>query len=119
MSLKSNNIVLTIEKGANFFKTFRWKDKYKEPINLTGFYFKSQFRYDYGDDNVLCTLINGDGITITPLEGEIEIYISSEITSELKNYDSGLWSLEYKTSIEGIYKKLIGGIWKVEAEVTS
>lgn len=121
MRKQSNHIVLYIEQGANFIKTFRWKDRYKEPINITGFLFKSQFKFNLGDDeeNIVCTLTNGDGITLTEAEGTIQLTITSDITISLKSYDSGIWSLEYKPDEESVYRKLLGGSWKVEAEVTS
>ena len=35
----------SIEIGSTFSKKLRWKDKFKEPIILTGYSFQSQFRY--------------------------------------------------------------------------
>ena len=118
MSLTSKNILLKIEKGTIFTQKFRWKNKYREPINLTGFEFKSQFRRDFGDQNVICTLTMGNGIITTPIEGIIEIYISEDVTSTLTNYDSGLWSLEYRSDPSKPFKTLIRGRWIVEPEVT-
>ncbi len=118
MSLTSKNVLLKIEKGAIFTQKFRWKDKYREPINLTGFEFKSQFRRDFGENNVVCTLTMEDGIVTEPLEGIIEIIISDNITSTLTNYDSGLWSLEYRNDPSKPFKTLIRGRWVVEPEVT-
>jgi len=118
MSLTSKNVLLKIEKGAIFSKKFRWKDKYREPINLTGFEFKSQFRREFGENNVVCTLTMEDGIVTEPLEGIIEIIISDNITSTLTNYDSGLWSLEYRNDPSKPFKTLIRGRWVVEPEVT-
>ncbi len=118
MSLTSKNVLLKIEKGTIFTQKFRWKDKYREPINLTGFEFKSQFRRDFGEENVICTLTMEDGIVTEPLEGIIEIIISDNITSTLTNYDSGLWSLEYRNDPSKPFKTLIRGRWVVEPEVT-
>jgi hypothetical protein len=121
MGLTNRKLVLKIEKGTTFTKKFRWKNKYKEPINLYGFDFKSQFRYDFGDDKVLCTLtVDNGGIVVNPSEGEIEIIITSDITSTLNNYDSGMWSIEYRqTTGENFpFKTLIKGRWVVEPEVT-
>ena len=118
MSLTSKNVLLKIEKGAIFSKKFRWKDKYREPINLTGFEFKSQFRREFGEDNVVCTLTMGNGIVTVPAEGTIEIYIGEDVTSTLTNYDSGLWSLDYRNDPAKPFKTLIRGRWVVEPEVT-
>ena len=118
MPLASKNVLLRIERGATFTKKFRWKDKYREPINLTGFEFKSQFRREFGEENVLCTLTMDNGITVVPAEGIIEITIGSDVTSTLVNYDSGMWSLEYRNDVTKPFKTLIRGRWVVEPEVT-
>lgn len=118
MSLAKRNILLKIERGAVFTQVFYWKDKYREPINLTGFEFKSQFRRNFGDENVICTLTMDDGITTVPMKGKIEITIPAEITSTLVNYDSGMWSLEYRNHPSNAFKTLISGRWIVEPEVT-
>ena len=118
MSLTSKNVLLKIEKGTIFTQKFRWKNKYREPINLIGFEFKSQFRREFGENNVVCTLTMEDGIVTEPLEGIIEIIISDNITSTLTNYDSGLWSLEYRNDPSKPFKTLIRGRWVVEPEVT-
>ncbi len=118
MSLTSKNVLLKIEKGTIFSQKFRWKDKYREPINLTGFEFKSQFRREYGDDNVVCTLTMEDGIVTDPVKGVIELVIGDDITSTLTHYDSGLWSLEYRSDPSKSFKTLVRGRWVVEPEVT-
>jgi len=118
MSLARKNVLLKIEKGAIFTQIFFWKDRYREPINLTGFEFKSQFRYDFGDENILCTLTMDNGITTVPIEGKIIITIGTDITSTLANYDSGLWSLEYRNHPSKPFKSLVSGRWVVEPEVT-
>ena len=118
MSLARKNVLLKIERGAVFTQVFYWKDKYREPINLTGFEFKSQFRRNFGDENVICTLTMDDGITTVPMKGKIEITIPAEITSTLVNYDSGMWSLEYRNHPSKPFITLVSGRWTVEPEVT-
>lgn len=116
-----NDIKLYIEKNSDFTQTFRWKDKYKEPIDLTSYKFRSQFRYNYGSDKLLCTLpceACGSTITVDNENGGITLYIPACMTSELKSYDDGLWSLEYSAG-DKPYKTLISGRWAVISEITT
>lgn len=113
-----DDILLKIEIGAPFSKTFRWKNKFREPIILTGYQFRSQFRSNLGTENILCTLDTNEGITVNSGLGEITIHIPSEITSTLNQYSSGLWSIEYCNQEDAHFKKLIGGRWQAEIEVT-
>jgi len=123
--MTNKNIKLILEQGSSFSKIFRWKDKYKQPINLTGYDFKCTFRYNFKDENVLCTIdttdieVNESGsLTIAATLGQITLILTDVITSTLKTYDSGLWSLEYRSNVNETYRKLLGGRWVVDAEVT-
>lgn len=120
---QQKTVKFIIEKGSAFYKKLRWKDKFKDPIILTGFEFRSQFRFNYGEneDNILCTLSTDPeigGITIEPFSGTIILQIPENTTATLKNYDAGIWSLEYRPTLEHSFKRLIGGRWVVEPEVT-
>lgn len=119
-----NNIKLTLGKNEDFQQFFAWKDKYKEPIDISDFSFRSQFRYNFPTSeektNVLCTLTSDDGggIELDIENGEIILNIPHTVTQELKNYDDGLWSLDYKSSDKSFYKQLISGRWVVSPEIT-
>lgn len=123
--MTNKNIKLILEQGSSFTKVFRWKDKYKEPINLSGYDFKCTFRYNFEDANILCTIdttdveVNENGsISIDAALGQITLSLTDVITSTLKTYDNGLWSIKYRPNIQTSFKKLLGGRWVVEAEVT-
>jgi len=123
--MTNKNIKLILEQGSSFSKIFRWKDKYKQPINLTGYDFKCTFRYNFEDENVLCTIdttdieVNENGsLAISPTTGQIVLTLTDIITSTLKSYDNGLWSIKYRPNIQTSFKKLLGGRWVVDAEVT-
>lgn len=106
---------LYIEIGTIFTKKFRWKDKFKEPINLSGFVFQCQFRYS--DYTLFCDLTTEGNISFDVLLGEITLSIPKIKTDELKKMSTGDWSLEYKTG-DGEFKTLIRGPWATISEVT-
>ena len=115
---KEKDILFIIVAGDPFYKKLRWKDKYKEPILLTGFNFRAVFIYNFGENNVLTELTTENGgITLNESAGEINLYIPSLTTSTLKSYDEGLWRLEYATSVNPEFKKLIGGRWSVKPDM--
>ena len=115
---KEKDILFIIVAGDPFYKKLRWKDKYKEPILLTGFNFRAVFIYNFGEDNILTELTTENGgIILNESTGEINLYIPNSITSTLKMYDEGLWRLEYLTSVDPNFKKLIGGRWSVKADM--
>jgi hypothetical protein len=120
-----NNVKLILEQGSSFTKIFMWKDKHREPINLSGYDFKCTFRYNFGDENILCTICTNDtevnengSLIIDAKLGQITLFLTDVLTSKLKTYDNGLWSLEYRSNTNQPYHKLIGGRWVVDAEVT-
>ena len=104
-----------IEIGSIFSKKLRWKDKFKEPIILTGYSFQSQFRYS--DGTLFCDLNIDGSITVDNINGEITLTIPKDKTRELKKFSTGDWSLEYKIA-DGEFKSLIRGPWDTISEVT-
>jgi len=115
---KEKDNLFIIVAGDPFYKKLRWKDKYKEPILLTGFDFRAVFIYNFGEDNILTELtVENSGVIVNESAGELTLYIPSLITSTLKSYDEGLWRLEYATSVNPEFKKLIGGRWSVEPDM--
>lgn len=113
--MDKNNVLFTFIIHNPFNKLILWKDKYKNAINITNYIFRCQFLYNYNTTNILCSLTNGSGITISPTTGSILINVSESITSGLRLYDSGIWSLEYQLPLKTEYNKLISGLWNVEA----
>ena len=105
----------SIEIGATFIKKLRWKDKFKDPIILTGYTFQSQFRYS--DGSLFCDLNIDGNILGNNTDGTIILTIPKSKTSTLKKYNTGNWSLEYKVA-DGEFKSLIRGPWDTISEVT-
>lgn len=82
---------LQIYQHATFEKRFTWKDERKRPVNITGWSARIEFRVAPGGQ-ILHTLTVGNGITINPTAGIIDIYIADEVTATF-NWTSGTWDL--------------------------
>ena len=110
-------IDLTIEKGATFGKIFLWKDSDKVPINLTDYTARMQIKKSNASlTNLVELTTENGGITITPIEGKIELYISDTDTSALVE-NKGQYDLELITPDTTIVKFVRGYVVILE-EIT-
>jgi len=91
----SNHINFTLQQGATFRRTFILRDsKTTEPLDLTGCSARMQVRPTLISDDVLLELtIDNGGITITPLEGKIELHIAHDATVNT-TWRKGIYQLE-------------------------
>jgi len=107
---------LTIEKGASFRKTFIWKDSDKVVIDLTNYTARMQIRKNVNSTSIIqeLTTENG-GISITALEGKIELYISDTDTSAM-DFNKGVYDIELLVDTE-IVKFSRGNVYIIE-EIT-
>ena len=109
-------IDLTIEKGASFRKTFLWKDSDKNIIDLSGYTARMQIRTSVNSSTIISELTTENGgITITSLEGKIELYISDTDTSAI-SYNKGAYDIELIVGGE-ITKFSRGNVYIIE-EIT-
>lgn len=84
---------LTIRRGATFRKRLTWRGTNKKPINLTGYTAKLQVRPNPDDPTVLLELsTENGGITLSPLTGGIELYLSDEAAA-LLDFDRATYDL--------------------------
>lgn len=106
-----------IEKGATYEHTIYWKDKLKQPINLTGVTARMQIRESVESSVVILELSTTNGkLIITPLLGKIDFLIDSTTTSNLIGSE-GVYDLEL-TLVNGKIKRLIEGGIVFSPEVT-
>ena len=107
----------SIEKGATYRHTLFWKDSTNTPINLTGCSAKMQVR-DTVDASIvrieLSTINNR--LTITPLLGQIDLYISDEDSTTLVGL-GGVYDLEVYFA-NGDTTRLVEGKITFKPEVT-
>jgi hypothetical protein len=106
-----------IDKGATYRHTLFWKDKLKAPINLTGVTARMQVRDNIDSSVAILDLSTSNGgITITPLLGRIDIYVSSAVTTTLPGY-GGVYDMELIFPTSDIIR-LIEGTVNFIPEVT-
>jgi len=106
-----------VEKGATYRHTLYWKNSTNTAINLTGCTAKLQVREAVDSASTLLELstVNG-GIIITPLLGQIDLYISSTTTTGLTG-TGGVYDLEVYFS-NGDVVRLVEGKVVFKPEVT-
>ncbi len=106
---------LTIYQGATFRKRLVWTVN-GTAVDLTGFTARMQIRSSIGDSTALIemTTENG-GISITAVDGQIDLFISSDDTASL-SFNSGVYDLELNDS--GEVTRLVMGKVNLSKEVT-
>lgn len=110
-------IDLTIEQGATFRKTFRWRDSTNTPIDLTGYTARMQIREEYDSSNYIIELTTANGgIAITEAEGVVDLFISDSNTAAITN-KRGVYDLELITPSAEVIKFIKGAVIIIE-EVT-
>jgi hypothetical protein len=120
---------ITIYQGTTFRKVIIWNDDQDppQPRNLTGYTARMQVRPGVNRETTEAPLIDlttGDGITITGVEGKIEIVISAAETAALDFAPAvgavsgiGVYDLEL-VSGSGEVTRLLQGNVTLDPEVT-
>jgi len=111
----------TIEQGADFLRTFTWKDAAGDPIDIGGYTFRMMARNDYDDALPvisLSTVSPPGGIAITGdgSAGQFTISMAAAITA-LLNFSSIMYDLE-AISGTGAVIRLLQGTITLSKEVT-
>lgn len=115
--MAAGKLDLVIEKGATFRKTLFYKDSNKDAIDLTGYTARMQIRDTAASTAFLAELTTENGgITITPLLGQLDLFISDTDTSALAS-DSGVYDCEL-IDAGGEVIKLVRGTVSIIEEVT-
>lgn len=114
----SGKVDLVIEKGATYRKLFQLKDKSKVPIDLTGYIGRMHIRTSAASSTILLELTTENGrMTITPLEGKVELYISKTDTTAITTKGNAVYDLELESSGGEVLKMIRGTISFIE-EIT-
>lgn len=106
---------ITIEKGATYRENVQWLDDNGLPIDLTGYTARMQIRRTYNATILVELTTENSGITITPLTGELDLFISANDTG-LFSYGSFIYDLELINGSEVV--RLIEGNVEVKENVT-
>lgn len=106
----------TIKQGATFRKPFQWIAD-GVPVDMTGWTARMQIREEVDSEIVISELTTENGgITIDPLQGKIDLYLSPEQTSQL-NFESAVYDIELVDQVGEVYRDIEGKI-KLSLEVT-
>ena len=107
----------TIEQGATFSLTFRWKDTAGNIINLSGFTARAQFRYAKLDDEILLSMTTENGrIILGGAAGTIQILLDAATTAAI-DWTAARYDIEL-VNAGGVVTRLVEGKVKVSNEVT-
>lgn len=108
---------LFIEQGATFVKTITWKDSAGDPVNLTGYTARMQFRSSVNSSTVLATATTENGrITLGGAAGTIDIEFDEAYTTSFQ-FVSAVYDLELESATGFVTRLLEGGV-EVSKEVT-
>lgn len=98
---------ITIERNATFQKKLTWRTKAKRPVDLTGFSALLQVRDKLG--NLLIEASTGNGrITITGLQGVIQIEISTVALAALQATNDAVYDLLLTAPDAKVYRLIEG-----------
>lgn len=108
---------LFIEQGATFVKTITWNDSASDPVNLTGYTARMQFRSSVNSSTVLFSATSTDGrITLGGALGTIAIAFDADDTAAF-TFVSAVYDLELESASGFVTRLLEGGV-EVSKEVT-
>lgn len=106
----ANNLQLIIVQAATLIRTVTWLNPSGNPVNLSGYTAKMQFRSTVRDTGTpIISLSTSDGsIVINGVAGTVTFTISSSKTAPLSDGQT-LWYNLFLTSNTGVVTPLLGG----------
>ena len=106
----------TIKQGSTFRKPFQWIAG-GSPVDMTGWTARMQIRPEVDSEIVIAELTTENGgITIEPLEGKINLYLSDVETSTF-SFEDAVYDIELVDQSGNVYRDIEGKI-KLSPEVT-
>ena len=104
-------------QGETYEKTFIYQDSSRTAINLTGYTARMQVRENHNSTSTILELTTENGgITITALDGQIDLLVADSVTSAV-TVPRGVYDLELITADSKV-KKFIRGTVRFPEEVT-
>lgn len=108
---------LYIEQGATYQLDITWKQPDDNPVNLTGYIARMQFRKTKNSSDALFTGTTSNGIiTLGGAAGTIEIRIPATTTDDF-SFGCALYDLELESAGGTVYRLVEGNV-EVSKEVT-
>lgn len=106
-----------VDQSTNFTFTLIYKDPDGDPIDLTQYRVFMDIKSAPGSKKVLASLTQGSGITITPLQGKIEVNAAPDKTSKFA-YPKSAYDLVVEHIPTGQLTRLLEGWLEVSRAVT-
>lgn len=115
------NVNLKIEKGAQYFKTFIWRDKQKTPISLSGYSARMHIRESLDSPNIEVELSTSNGrvqLEANSEVGRIDLILGATLTDAI-TLTSGVYDFElYNQADPDDVKRLMEGVVTIVEGVT-
>jgi len=108
----------TIDQGSQYTTTILYEDPSGNPINLTGYSAAMQLREQAAAPNppsLSLTSGAGGGIVITPLDGQLDITMTTAQTGGL---NARFYVYDLELTLSGVVTRIIQGQITVSAQVT-
>lgn len=106
----------TIKQGSTFRKSFQWIAG-GSPVDMTGWTARMQIRPEVDSDSVIAELTTENGgITIEPLEGKINLFLS-DVETSVFSFESAVYDIELVDQAGDVHRDIEGKI-KLSPEVT-
>lgn len=105
-----------VDQASNFLFTIQYKNPNGDPIDLTSYDVRMDIKSAPGAKKILASLTIGDGITVSPIIGKIDVNMSAEKT-KLIAYPKSAYDLVIESS-SGIITRLLEGYLEVSRAVT-
>jgi hypothetical protein len=105
-----------VDQSSNFIFSIQYRDPEKQPIDLTSFNVRMDIKSTPGAKKILASCTIGDGITVIPEEGRINVNVSAEKTKIIA-YPKSAYDLVIE-SPSGIITRLLEGYLEISRAVT-
>ena len=106
-----------VDQATNFTFSIVYKDPDGDPIDLTQYRVFMDVKSAPGSKKVLASATQGDGITVTPLLGKIDVSLSPDKTAKLA-YPKSAYDLVLEHIPTGQLTRLLEGWLEVSRAVT-
>ena len=106
-----------VDQATDFRFTIVYKDPSGNPINLSQYTIQMDIKSAPGSKKVLASCSIGNGITVTPAQGKIDIVVDKDKTSKI-SYPKSAYDLVITHTPSGTVTRLVEGWLEVSRAVT-
>lgn len=106
-----------VDQATDFRFTIVYKDPSGNPIDLTQYTVRMDIKSAPGSKKVLATCSIGNGITVTPASGQIDVVVDKSKTAVI-SYPKSAYDLVITHTPSGTVTRLVEGWLEVSRAVT-